>query len=92
MQYFYLKKPLESNGVSVIMIRTRDIVFQRMVPTYSSYSYSFRSSLIGVYKKEPETSGMGTLSWNHSLKYNISSYNQAFIIIEAPLDSIGFFA
>ena len=34
---------------------------------------------------------MEKLSRNHSLKYNISSSNQAITINEVPLDSIGFF-
>ena len=42
------------------------------------------------YKRGPETAEMGTLSWNHYFKYNISSSNQSITINEAPLDSRGF--
>ena len=56
------------------------------------YNTTFVPDPIDSYKRGPENSAIGTLSWNHSLKNNISSSSQAITINEAPLDLRSFFA
>ena len=46
---------------------------------------------IDSYKRGPETAGIGTFSWNHSLTLNISGSNKGIFENEAPIDSGGFF-